>query len=168
MHVWTMMTSLYQAVGMVDVIEWACGLCDHHIQNAWTSRAKNLHQILRSAWMFFRGKYSDDSEGFRGQYDECGTNESVAQTLQRWLIICWKWSTFWKALNNQNTWECWMYMGCKQQRLTTDSVRSRSWFGDSKNYCVWDFDAWSYHKKCGKICSTVFATRAEGTSCCSC
>ena len=41
--------------------------------------------------------------------------------------------------------------------------------GDSKNYCVWDFDIGSWHEMCrGKICSAASATRAEGTSCCRC
>ena len=74
-----------------------------------------------------------------------------------------------RPANKENIWECWMCMGCNQQRSSTDSVRTRSWSGDSKNYCVWDFDAGSHHETChGKICSTAFATRAEGTSCCSC
>ena len=58
--------------------------------------------------------------------------------LQRWSRICWKWSIFWKACNKQNTWECWMCTGCNQQRLVTDSVRTRSWSGDSRHDCVWD------------------------------
>ena len=33
------MTSLYQSVGAVDAIEWACILCGHHIQNYWASTA---------------------------------------------------------------------------------------------------------------------------------
>ena len=32
-HVWTMMTSLYQSVEAVGTIKWACVLCGHHIQN---------------------------------------------------------------------------------------------------------------------------------------
>ena len=44
---------------------------------------------------------------------------SVAQMLQRWLRICWKWSMFWNACNKQNTWEWWMCMGCNQQRSVT-------------------------------------------------
>ena len=31
-HVWTMMTSLYYSVGVVDTVEWARVLCDHRIQ----------------------------------------------------------------------------------------------------------------------------------------
>ena len=51
---------------------------------------------------------------------------------------------------------------------TTDSVRTRSWSGDSKNYCAWDFDAGSWHEtRHGKIHSAASATRAEGTLCCS-
>ena len=46
----------------------------------------------------------------------------------------WKRSTFWKACDKQNTWECWMCKGCNQQRSTTDSARARSWSGDSKNH----------------------------------
>ena len=49
------MTSLYQSVGAVDTIEWACELCGHCIQNDWVSRAMNLYQILLSSvetiWM---------------------------------------------------------------------------------------------------------------------
>ena len=56
------MTSLHLSVGAVDAIEWACALCDHHIQNDWASRATNLHQILPSAWTFLLGSYLDDSE----------------------------------------------------------------------------------------------------------
>ena len=73
--------------------------------------------------------------------------------FQRWLRICWKWSMFWKACNKQNTWECWTCTGCNQQRLVSGSGRTRSWSGDSKNYCLWDFDAGSWHETChGKIC----------------
>ena len=32
-------------MGAVDIVEWACVLCDHHIQNDWASTATNLHQI---------------------------------------------------------------------------------------------------------------------------
>ena len=50
-----------------------------------------------------------------------------------------------------------------------DSVRTRSWSGDSKNYCVWYFDKGFWHEMYhGKICSVASATRAEGTLCCSC
>ena len=42
MHAWTMTTSLYWLVGEVDAIEWACVLCDHHIQNDWVSRAMKI------------------------------------------------------------------------------------------------------------------------------
>ena len=68
--------------------------------------------------------------------------------LQRWLRICWKWSTFWKACKKKNTWECWISMGCNQQRSATGNVRTRSWSADSKNYCVWDFDTGSRHETC--------------------
>ena len=149
--------------------ESMCTVCGCHNQNDWVSRAMNLHQILHWAWTFLHGNYSDDSEGFQGWHNECSANKSVAQMLQRWLRLCWKWSTLWKAYNKQNTWECWMHIGCNQQRLVTDSVRTRSWARDSKNYCVWDFDAGSWNEMCpGKICSTASATRAEGISCCSC
>ena len=37
---------------------------------------------------------------------------SVAQMLQRWSKICWKWTMIWKACNKQNTWKCWIHMGC--------------------------------------------------------
>ena len=62
--------------------------------------------------------------------------------------ICWKWSMFCEAHNKQNTWEYGMCMGCNQQRSATDSARTRSRSGDSKNYCVWDFDPVSWHETC--------------------
>ena len=109
-----------------------------------------------------------DSEGFWGWCNECSSNKSVAQTLQRWLRMCWKRSMFWKAWNKRNTWECWTCTGCNQQRSATDSARTRSSSGDPKIYCVWDFDAESWHGMChGKICSTASATRAKAASCCS-
>ena len=47
-------------------------------------------------------------------------------------------------------------MVCNQQRLATDSVRTRSWSGDSKNYYAQDFGTGSWHKMCyGKIPSTL-------------
>ena len=48
---------------VVDTIEWACVLCDGHIQNNWASRATNLHQILHLSWTFLHGNNSDDLEG---------------------------------------------------------------------------------------------------------
>ena len=85
-----------------------------------------------------------------------------------WLRICWKWSTFWKACNKQNTWECWTCAGCSQQRSVTDSVRPRVWSGDSNSCCARDFDAGSWHERCcGKIHFLASATTAEGTLCCS-
>ena len=36
--VWTMMTSLYQSVGVVGTAEWACVLCGHCIQNEWVEQ----------------------------------------------------------------------------------------------------------------------------------
>ena len=33
-------------MGVVDAIEWACGLCGCHIQNDWVRRTRNLHQVL--------------------------------------------------------------------------------------------------------------------------
>ena len=63
-----------------------------------------------------------------------------------------------------DTWECWTCMGCSQQRLMYDSVRTRSWSGDSKNYGVQDFDTGSWHEMChGKICFTASTARAEDT-----
>ena len=46
---------------------------------------------------------------------------------------------------------------------------NRSWSADSKNYCVQDSDAATWHEMCHcKINSPASTTRAEGTSCCSC
>ena len=78
-----------------------------------------------------------------------------------------KGSTFWKACYTQNTWECWRCTGGNQQRSVTDSARTRSWSGDSKSYCVRDFDAGSWRETLYQNSSCSFCTRAEGTSCCS-
>ena len=94
--------------------------------------------------MYLRGNYSDDSEGFQGWWNECGANKNVAQMTQRWSRRCWKWSMFWKTCIKQSTWECWTCVGCNQQRSVTDSARTRGWSGDSKNFCVQDFDAGSW------------------------
>ena len=45
------------------------------------------------------------------------------------------------GLQHAENWECLTCMGCNQQRLVPDSARTRSWSGDSKDYCVRDFDA---------------------------
>ena len=67
---------------------------------------------------------------------------------------------------NKNTWECWTCMGCNQQRWASDTVRTRSWRADSKNYYVWDFDAGSWYDTCrGKIRSMAASTKTEGTLC---
>ena len=56
-----------------------------------------------------------------------------------------------------------------QAPINKDSERTRSRSGDSKHYCVRDFDAGSWHETChGKIHSVASATRAEGTLCCGC
>ena len=47
-------------------------------------------------------KLFDDPEGFWEWCNECSTSKSVAQTLQRWLRICWMWPTFWKACNKEH------------------------------------------------------------------
>ena len=79
--------------------------------------------------LFVHGNYSDDSEGFQGQCNECSTNKSVAQKLQRWLKIWWKWSTFWNACDKQNTRECWKCMCCneKRWRLTGWELEANLW-----------------------------------------
>ena len=38
-------------------------------------------------------------------------------------------------------------MACTQQRLVIDSART-VWSGNSKNYCVWDFDVESWRETC--------------------
>ena len=44
----------------------------------------------------------------------------------------------------------------------TDSARTSSWSGDSKNYWVWDSDVGSWHEMCyGKIHSAPSATSTE-------
>ena len=97
-----------------------------------------------------------------------GSN-SPLQTGPDGSRICWERPPFWKACSKQNPWECWACAGCSQQRSATDSVRTSGWSGDSRHYCVWDFDTGSWHEMCcGKIHSVASVTRAEGTLCCSC
>ena len=67
----------------------------------------NLNFPLRKLFRWFKR--------LQGWCNECSTNKSVAQMLQRWLRICWKWSTFWKACNERNTWERWTCTGCNLQ-----------------------------------------------------
>ena len=55
------------------------------------------------------------------------------------MRICWKWPTFWKACNKQDTWGYWTCPGCNQQTSASDSVRTRNWSGDPQKH--WDFDA---------------------------
>ena len=69
-----------------------------------------------------------------------GDDAMSAAQIKVWHSICWKWPTFWGACNKQNTWEHWKCTGCNQQRSATDSVRTRSWPGDSQTYGVWRFD----------------------------
>ena len=97
----------------------------------------------------------------QGKY-KCGTTASMmVENLLEVIHIL-------EGLQQEHR-QCWKCMGCSQQRLVTASVRTRSWCEVSKNFCVQDFDAGSWHETCpGKIHSTTSATRAAGTSCCSC
>ena len=129
--------------GVVDTVHWACALCGRRIQNDWASRA----MICIKFCIKLEHSYLDDSESFQGQCCEYSMNKSVAQTLQRWLRICWKWSIFWTCT------------GCNQ-RSVTDGVRTRGWSGIPKT--VWDFDTGSWRKLCcSKIHSAAFATRSR-------
>ena len=101
----------------------------------WSSHSKWLRELSNKSALNFvlslnipPWKLSGLWRGFWGQCSKCSTNKSVAQILQRWSKICLKWSMFWKAYNKQNTWECWTCMDFNQQRLATDSVRTRCWF----------------------------------------
>ena len=56
-HAWTMMTSLYWSVGVVDAIERACALCGPCIQNDWVEQwtASNFALSLNTPlWKLFR------------------------------------------------------------------------------------------------------------------
>ena len=71
--------------------------------------------------------------------------------------------------NQQITWWCWTCTGCNQQRSVTDTAWNRSWSGDSKNYCVQDFDTGSWHEMChSKLCFVTSYTSAERASYCRC
>ena len=84
----------------------------------WASRATNLinfcieleHSSVETIWMIQKA-FGDDAVS--------AAQMKVAQTLQRWSGICWKPSTFWKACNKHNAWECWTCTGCNQQRWAT-------------------------------------------------
>ena len=82
--------------------------------------------------------------------------------FQRWLGICWKRSSFWKAFNKQNTQKCWTHADCNPQKSVIDSVRIRRRFGNFTDYCFIDFDGGSWQECCGKICSAAHVKRAEG------
>ena len=110
---------------------------------------KMTEQVEQWICFNFRVKLEHSSaETIRRWCNKWSANKSVAQMLQRRSRICWQWSTFWKACNTQNPWECWTCTDCSQQRSATDSVRTRSWSGDSKHYCVWGFDSVSWHEMC--------------------
>ena len=110
------------------------------LHSKWLSKESNesasnfVLNLTIPLWKLFRW-----FRRLREWCNECSANKSVAQTLQRWSRICWKWCMFWKACNKQNPWKCWPFMGCDQRRLLTYSVRTRSWFGDSKTCSVQDF-----------------------------
>ena len=70
----------------VDAVEWACALCDHHIQNDWGSRAMNLHPILHEAWTFFCRNYSDDSQGCSYGQLMIG-NQSPCQCVHSYIMF---------------------------------------------------------------------------------
>ena len=126
-------------------------------QQIWFKFCVKLeHSSVETIWMIQKA-FGDDAV-------------SAAQMLQRWSRMCWEWSVFWKVCNKQNTWECWtLWAAINKDQQATDSVRTRHRPGNSKNYYVQDFDPGSWHETChGKICSMSSATRAEGTSCCSC
>ena len=118
-----------------DAVDWACVLCDRRIHNDWTCRSANLHQVLIQTWTFIHRNYS----GFWGWFCDWSPGKIVVPTLQRWLEICGKRSTFWKACNKQNTWKHWMCVGCNQWKLAIDCARIRISTGDSTDYCFRDF-----------------------------
>ena len=156
-------------MGVVDAIEWACVLCVCHIQNDWVSRATSLHQILREACCSSAGTIWMIQKALEDDVMSSVQIKVWHKLFRRRSRICWDWFTFRRPVTSRMPWECWTCTGCNQQRLATDSERTRSWSGDSENYCVWDFDAESWHEMFhGKIHSVALATRAVGTSCCSC
>ena len=132
---------------------------------------KMTERVEQQIWIQFCVKLEHTSTETIGMSQKAPGDDVMSAAQIKMWHKCFKdgresvgWSMFWKACNKQNTRECRTCTGCNQQRSTTDSVRTRSWSGDSKNYCVRDFDTGSWHETCcGKIC-----TRAEGTLCCSC
>ena len=90
-HVWTMTTSLYYLVAVVDTTEWVSVLCSCHVQNDWMSRAMNLHQILHWAWTFPGRNYSDGSEGC--SYGQLVIGSFIPTTCPLMRHILWR--VFW-------------------------------------------------------------------------
>jgi hypothetical protein len=57
----------------------------------------------------------------------------VVTMFQRWLGICWKRSSFWKAFNKQKTQKCWTHADCSHQKSVFDSARIRRWWRERTN-----------------------------------
>ena len=91
-----------------------------------------------------------------------------AAHIKVWHSICWKWSTFWKACNKQNTWECWMCTAAinKDQKLTVWELEAS--LGIPKPTVSDVLTRILAETFCGKISSAASATREGGTLCCSC
>ena len=123
-HACTMMTLLVSGGGRHDWVN-LCTVWPSH--SKWLSKNSN-----KSASNFVLSlnipprNYLDDSEGFRGWCNECSTNKSVAQMPQKWLRICWKWSTFWKACNKQTPEKVEHVLAAfnKDQRLTGQELEA--------------------------------------------
>ena len=151
--------------GAVDTTEWACVLHGCRIQNDWVDNESTSNfalSLIITTWEVL-GWFRRLLEMMQWVQppQKCGTNASkMVKNLLKVIHSL-------EGLQQAEHLRMLMYMGCNQQR--SDSVRTRSWSGDSQTYCVWDFDEGSWHEMCcGKIHSAASAIRAEGTLCYSC
>ena len=118
---------------------------------------KLKYSSTETTWMIW--KAFKDVAMSAVQTIKCGSN--VSMVVENLLKEC---KSVLEGLQ-QNVWECRACTDYNQQRWVTDSARTSRWSGNSKNYCVLDFDAGSRH---GKIPSVASAARADRTLSCSC
>ena len=66
-----------------------------------------------------------------------------------------------EALQQADHLRCLMCTSCNQQRSATDSIRTRSWSGDSKNYYVRDLtqDLFMKHVAANSFCGFCYQSR---------
>lgn len=135
--------------------EVKCVLFDSRIGNGWSSKSAKLCPVLLQTWWLVSENYSNYREFLPGWFKEWSTNKAVVETLQNWPKICRKWSTFWKAINKQNTRQCWTCENFSHWKSTIDSQRIKSWSWYPADKCVKDFVWRFWHDTRGDKISPV-------------